>query len=77
VPLVLYGSSGANDQLGRATRAGMSKINVGTRLNRAFTDSVRKSLASNADLVDVRKYLAPAREALRAARRTSISALSP
>lgn len=65
VPLVLHGSSGvANHLLRRATRAGMAKINVGTLLNRAFTDSVRKSLAGNPDLVDVRKYLAPAREAL-------------
>ena len=33
------------------------------QLNKAFTDSVRSVLADDADLVDPRKYLGPARAA--------------
>lgn len=64
VPLVLHGSSGvADDDLQRAVRAGITKINVGTILNVAFTAAVRDHLA-DPDVVDPRKYLAPAREAM-------------
>lgn len=67
VPLVLHGSSGVPDaQLEGAVRAGMVKINIGTILNVAFTGAVRVSLAADPDLVDPRKYLRPARDALAA-----------
>jgi len=65
VPLVLHGSSGVgDDELRRAVAGGLVKINVGTALNLAFTASVRQSLGADAKLVDPRKYLAPAREAM-------------
>lgn len=65
VPLVLHGSSGVpDDQLRAAVAAGMRKINVGTALNVAMTRSVRATLAADVSLVDPRKYLAPAREAI-------------
>ena len=68
VPLVLHGSSGvADDELRRAVAAGLTKINIGTLLNRSFTASVRAELAADQDLVDPRKYLGPAREAVAAA----------
>ncbi|MEE6258020.1 class II fructose-bisphosphate aldolase [Plantactinospora sonchi] len=64
VPLVLHGSSGVpDDDLVRAVRAGIVKINVGTILNVAFTDAVRAELAA-ASVVDPRRYLAPARDAI-------------
>jgi fructose-bisphosphate aldolase class II len=64
VPLVLHGSSGVPyDQLGGAVVAGMVKINVGTALNIAFTGAVRQAL-QDPDLVDPRKYLAAARDAM-------------
>lgn len=67
VPLVLHGSSGvADDELGRAVAHGIVKINVGTILNVAFTRAVRDRLEADADLVDPRKYLAPAREGIAA-----------
>jgi fructose-bisphosphate aldolase class II len=40
------------------------KVNVGTRLNIALTGVVRDRLASDAGLVDARKYLGPGREAM-------------
>jgi fructose-bisphosphate aldolase class II len=65
VPLVLHGSSGVPDvDLTRAITAGISKVNIATHLNRVFTDAVRGYLASNPNIVDTRKYLAPGRDAV-------------
>jgi fructose-bisphosphate aldolase class II len=65
VPLVLHGSSGVPaGELAAAVRAGMVKINIGTALNLAFTDAVRTALGDLPDLVDPRRYLAPARAAM-------------
>ncbi len=65
VPLVLHGSSGVPDaDLRAAVLAGMVKINVGTALNIAFTTAVRRVLADDAELVDPRTYVAPARAAM-------------
>lgn len=64
VPLVLHGSSGVNDHgLRRAVLAGMVKINVGTGLNLAYTQAVRRRLEDET-LVDPRKYLRDARDAM-------------
>jgi fructose-bisphosphate aldolase class II len=62
VPLVLHGSSGViDDDLRQAVAAGLTKINVGTRLNVVFTTAVRDALAAPA-MTDPRKYLKPARD---------------
>jgi fructose-bisphosphate aldolase class II len=67
VPLVLHGSSGvADDDLAAAVSAGIVKVNIGTILNVAFTEAVREHLASDATVVDPRKYLRPARDAVAA-----------
>ena len=67
VPLVLHGSSGVPDTgLTAAVAAGMTKINVATQLNKAFTGAVRASLAADPALVDPRRYGAAAREAVAA-----------
>jgi len=67
VPLVLHGSSGvADEHLREAVAAGMRKINVSTHLNKVFTGEARRVLAERPELVDSRKYLGPAREAMRA-----------
>jgi fructose-bisphosphate aldolase class II len=67
VPLVLHGSSGVpDDELRAAVDAGMTKINVGTALSVAMTGAVRRSLDADADLVDPRSYLTPARVAIAA-----------
>ena len=63
VPLVLHGSSGVPlDGLHRAVEAGIRKVNVGTALNVAMTGAIRRTLDADAQLVDPRKYLAPARD---------------
>lgn len=67
VPLVLHGSSGvADEDLTAAVEAGMTKVNISTHLNHAFTDTVRAVLEANPEMVDTRKYLGPGREAVRA-----------
>ena len=67
VPLVLHGSSGVPDAgLVAAVRAGMTKINIATHLNSVFTAAVRSRLAQDPRLVDTRRYLGPAREAVQA-----------
>jgi fructose-bisphosphate aldolase, class II len=65
VPLVLHGSSGVPDEgIAAAVRAGMTKINVATQLNKVFTAAVRRCLAADAALADPRVYGAAAREAV-------------
>ena len=65
VPLVLHGSSGVADAvIADAVRAGMTKINVSTHLNGFFTRAIRATLDTDERLVDSRKYLTPARDAL-------------
>ena len=67
VPLVLHGSSGVADaDLTRAVESGMTKVNIATHLNNVFTATVRQVLADNPALVDTRKYLGPARDAVAA-----------
>ncbi|MBB5960181.1 fructose-bisphosphate aldolase class II [Saccharothrix tamanrassetensis] len=62
VPLVLHGSSGVSDEdLTRAVRSGITKVNISTHLNKVFTDEVRNQL-DDGNLVDTRKYLGPARD---------------
>jgi fructose-bisphosphate aldolase class II len=66
VPLVLHGSSGVPvPTLRAAVAAGIRKVNVGTALNVGYTAEVRQYLAADGAVTDPRKYLAPARNAVR------------
>ncbi|MFJ9412675.1 MULTISPECIES: ketose-bisphosphate aldolase [unclassified Streptomyces] len=65
VPLVLHGSSGVPDEeLRRAIAAGMTKINISTHLVSVFTHSIRRTLGADPAVIDSRKYIKPAREAV-------------
>jgi len=67
VPLVLHGSSGVADaDLRRAVTAGITKVNIATQLNKVFTAAVRERLGERPELVDPRRYLHAAREAVAA-----------
>jgi fructose-bisphosphate aldolase class II len=67
VPLVLHGSSGVPDAgLAAAVRAGMTKVNVATQLNQAYTGAVRRCLVNDSALVDPRRYGSAGRTALAA-----------
>ena len=76
VPLVLHGSSGVpDDDLPEVVRAGITKVNIGTRLNVALTRRLRTVLAEKPELVDPRKYLGPARDAVAAEARLVLTKL--
>src|ERR1022692_966911 len=65
VPLVLHGSSGVPDRdLDAAIRAGMTKINIATQLNKVFTTAIRNCLAADTALVDPRRYGSAGRDAI-------------
>jgi fructose-bisphosphate aldolase class II len=65
VPLVLHGSSGVpDDELVRAVRAGMVKVNIGTALNLAFTGAVADHLERSPQTIDPRIYLSLARDGM-------------
>ncbi|MCW2883551.1 MAG: fructose-bisphosphate aldolase, class [Streptosporangiaceae bacterium] len=67
VPLVLHGSSGVSDAgLAEAVARGMTKINIATHLNKAFTAAVRDHLTAHPLAVDTRAYLAAGRDAVTA-----------
>ncbi|GAB2577807.1 class II fructose-bisphosphate aldolase family protein [Streptomyces capparidis] len=78
VPLVLHGSSGVPDpELRAAVAAGMVKVNVGTALNAAYSGAVRAFLGARPEVVDPRRYLAPAREAMAQAVSRFLAVVSP
>ena len=65
VPLVLHGSSGVPDAgLAAAVRAGMTKINIATQLNKVFTAAVRRYLSADPAVVDPRRYGSAGRDAV-------------
>ncbi len=71
MPLVLHGGTGIPaDMIKKAISLGVSKINVNTECQIAFTAAVRKYIEEGKDLVgkgfDPRKVLAPGVEAIKA-----------
>jgi fructose-bisphosphate aldolase class II len=64
---VMEGAVGIHpDDVTRAVRHGISKVNTDTDLRLAFTTSVRESLRDDPSLFDVRKLLGKARQEMRA-----------
>jgi len=73
LPLVLHGGSGLpEDEIARAISLGTAKINVNTDNQMACTNAVRQVLNDNPQDYDPRKYLGPAREAVKAAVRAKM-----
>ncbi|REE57401.1 fructose-bisphosphate aldolase class II [Paenibacillus taihuensis] len=67
VPVVLHGGSGVPDEAIRLSiAAGVGKINVNTENQVACTNAIREVLSGNASVYDPRKYLVPARSAMKA-----------
>lgn len=66
MPLVLHGGTGIPDeQIQRAISLGTAKINVNTENQIAATKVIREVLNNDQKVYDPRKYLAPAREAIK------------
>ena len=67
VPLVLHGGTGIPEKdIERAINLGTAKINVNTESQWSAARTVRQVLDENPELYDPRKYLGPAREAVKA-----------
>ncbi|TSC92572.1 MAG: fructose-bisphosphate aldolase, class II [Candidatus Berkelbacteria bacterium Licking1014_7] len=65
IPLVLHGGSNLPlDQVQKAIKMGISKVNIDTEIRQVFTGAVRKDLKDKA-VFDPREYLGDAREAVR------------
>ena len=66
IPLVLHGGTGIpTKDIQKAISLGTAKINVNTENQIASAKRVREVLANDADVYDPRKYLGPAREAIK------------
>jgi tagatose 1,6-diphosphate aldolase GatY/KbaY len=66
VPLVLHGASGVTDESARgAVKLGVVKVNIATRFNALFTDSLRRSVDDDRDEIQPTVHLRRAREAMR------------
>ena len=66
VPLVLHGGTGIpTKDIQKAISLGTAKINVNTENQIAQTKKVREVLAANPEIYDPRKYLGPARDAIK------------
>ena len=65
-PMVLHGGSGIPDEdIRMAIARGVSKINVNTENQLAATQTIRDIFAKDAKVYDPRKYLGPARAAIK------------
>lgn len=65
-PIVLHGGSGVPDEsIKKAISLGVGKINVNTENQVASSKVIRQLLSEQPDLIDPRKYLGPAREAIK------------
>ncbi len=66
VPIVLHGGTGIpTEDIQKAISYGTAKINVNTENQLASVKVVREVLATDAEVYDPRKYLGPAREAIK------------
>jgi tagatose 1,6-diphosphate aldolase GatY/KbaY len=67
VPMVLHGASGLADEVvADCVSRGIAKVNFATELRIAYTEAVKKYLASDPGVMDHKKYGATARNAVRA-----------
>ncbi len=66
IPLVLHGASDVPDELVRkAIELGINKVNIATDLKIPFSSAIKKYFKENPDESDPRKYLSPAKAAMK------------
>jgi len=76
VPLVLHGGSGIpEEQVKRCVSLGMAKMNIATEIRIVFSDAIKAVFAQNPDENDPRKYMVPAKKAVKAAALEKIAML--
>jgi tagatose 1,6-diphosphate aldolase GatY/KbaY len=68
VPLVLHGGSGIpEDKVKRCVALGMAKMNIATEIRIVFSDAIKTIFAQNPEENDPRKYMIPAKKAVKEA----------
>ncbi|WP_274651139.1 class II fructose-1,6-bisphosphate aldolase [Paenibacillus humicola] len=68
VPLVLHGGSGIpEEQVKRCVSLGMAKMNIATEIRIVFSDMIKQVFAEHPDENDPRKYMIPAKQAVKEA----------
>ncbi|MGX1984079.1 tagatose-bisphosphate aldolase catalytic subunit [Thermolongibacillus altinsuensis] len=66
IPLVLHGASGiSQEDVRRCIELGCAKVNVATELKIAFSSALRQYLIDNPQVNDPRKYMEPAKQAMK------------
>ena len=67
IPLILHGASGiSKTDVQKCISYGCAKVNISTELKIPFSSALRQFLIDNPDETDTRKYMGPAKEAMKA-----------
>jgi tagatose 1,6-diphosphate aldolase GatY/KbaY len=68
IPLVLHGGSGIpEDKVKRCVALGMAKMNIATEIRIVFSNAIKAVFTQNPDENDPRKYMIPAKKAVKEA----------
>lgn len=66
IPIILHGASGiSKEDVQHCIRLGCAKVNISTELKVPFSDALRQFLIDNPEETDTRKYMAPAKAAMK------------
>jgi len=66
VPIILHGASGiSKEDVQKCISLGCAKVNVSTELKIPFSSALREFLVAHPEETDTRKYMAPAKEAMK------------
>ncbi|MCC5910231.1 MAG: tagatose bisphosphate family class II aldolase [Clostridiaceae bacterium] len=66
IPLVLHGASGiSTEDVRKCIERGICKVNIATELKMPFADALKSFFEENPDANDPRKYMAPAKDAMK------------
>ncbi|MBU0707743.1 class II fructose-bisphosphate aldolase [Patescibacteria group bacterium] len=66
IPLVLHGASGLpNDEITRAVKEGVTKVNIGTETKNLFVDSIKDTLKKHPEVNGPRSLMTPTVEAIK------------
>lgn len=66
IPIILHGASGiSKEDVQHCIRLGCAKVNISTELKIPFSGALRQFLIDNPEETDTRKYMGPAKEAMK------------
>lgn len=67
LPIALHGASGIDrSQLPELVGAGITKVNISSQVSRALAAGIQDNWATNAEMLDLRKFLGAGRDRIRA-----------